>query len=510
MIGATRVWVVGEILTAANMNTFLSTLIEDLAGRNGAILLEGPLEVVGGASGYFRAPSLTTVQRDALTPVDGFQVYNSTDNQMQFRENGAWVAIGSHAATHAGGAADDIGGQAMIWTVDQVWNDNIGIVLGTNDPGRTRIFHDGTDLFFDNFVGASASAVMMALADGFPSPDGTAVHIWRGTAGVVTAGSDAALVIEDNGELALQFLAPNANASLIFFGSLASNVRGVFGYHGSADTPADTFTWRTAGNVERLRYSSGAFAFQESTTISTTAGDIILNPAGDLNTNTRLVFTAGKTVTAGAYVIQRDTSPTNDLIINVPTGAQISLRINDIDELLVDPDTVDIQDNNLVTTGEVQAALYKTGLITVYKASGETVAGTTLQDDDDLVFAAGTNETWLGHILLIYAAAEAGDIACRLTGPTGSVITLGQIGMDIGSTSINGEGRWEGLSEQAVTTGIVVNGGEDSSDVTLLLPFSAKLGGTAGNIQLQWSKNGAGGGSTTVRPGSYLFAMRVS
>lgn len=279
MIGATRVWVVGEILTAANMNTFLSTLIEDLAGRNGAVLLEGPLEVVGGAGGYFRAPSLTTVQRDNLTPVDGFQVYNSDDNQMQFRENGAWVAIGSHAASHAGGGADDIGGQAMIWTVDQVWNDNVGIVLGTNDPGRTRIFHDGTDLFFDNFVDASASAVMMALADGFPSPDGTSMHIWGGTAGAVTPNGLSRLIVESSSTAAvyLSILGPNSAAKGILFGEPASAIRGQLIYFGSTDTPADTLQFTTAG-VARLNISAGAFAFLEATVISCTAGGIDFDP----------------------------------------------------------------------------------------------------------------------------------------------------------------------------------------------------------------------------------------
>lgn len=39
-------------------------------------------------------PRLTTVQRDALTGFNGMSLYNSTANQFQFRENGAWVSMG--------------------------------------------------------------------------------------------------------------------------------------------------------------------------------------------------------------------------------------------------------------------------------------------------------------------------------------------------------------------------------------------------------------------------------
>ncbi len=37
------------------------------------------------------APTMTTTQRDALTPVNGMQIYNSTTAVFNFYENGAWV-----------------------------------------------------------------------------------------------------------------------------------------------------------------------------------------------------------------------------------------------------------------------------------------------------------------------------------------------------------------------------------------------------------------------------------
>lgn len=51
---------------------------------------QGALDV-SSTSGAFIVPRMTTAQRDALTAVNGMIVYNTTTNQFNFRENGAWV-----------------------------------------------------------------------------------------------------------------------------------------------------------------------------------------------------------------------------------------------------------------------------------------------------------------------------------------------------------------------------------------------------------------------------------
>ena len=88
-IGATRVWSVGEILTAANKNTYERTVLEDLAGRNGPVEYEDAIVI----------DSLTTTERDAITLTgtgglgasgNGLVIYNSTKNVFERYENGAW------------------------------------------------------------------------------------------------------------------------------------------------------------------------------------------------------------------------------------------------------------------------------------------------------------------------------------------------------------------------------------------------------------------------------------
>ena len=50
----------------------------------------GRVEVAGGP---FKAASLTTVQRDALTAENGDIIYNTTDNKFQGYENGSWANL---------------------------------------------------------------------------------------------------------------------------------------------------------------------------------------------------------------------------------------------------------------------------------------------------------------------------------------------------------------------------------------------------------------------------------
>ena len=98
-IGTPRLWSVGEILTASNMNTYISNVLEDLAGRNGPVEFEDAIVV----------DSLATTERDALTAANGMIIYNTNLNVFQRYENGAWVSYTDLAAlTIASAAQGDV------------------------------------------------------------------------------------------------------------------------------------------------------------------------------------------------------------------------------------------------------------------------------------------------------------------------------------------------------------------------------------------------------------------
>lgn len=56
----------------------------------GTISPQGALDVVS-TTGAFIVPRMTTAQRDSLAVVNGMIIYNTTTNQFNFLENGAWV-----------------------------------------------------------------------------------------------------------------------------------------------------------------------------------------------------------------------------------------------------------------------------------------------------------------------------------------------------------------------------------------------------------------------------------
>jgi len=243
------------------------TLTNDLTvanGGTGASTLTGIL--IGNGTSAFTATSSL-----ASNNIDDVYLFNNADDTTsgKLTIGGGFI---SQASSTINSTLNVIG--------DLTINDNSALELGTDQD--SRIYYDGTDTFWD-LRAIGTGDLMIALEGSFPSPDPGAVHIWKGSAGTISADSLSSLIIEENGRAILQFLVPNNERSDIFFGSPANVFQGFISYLGSTDTPADTMMFGTAAS-ERLHYSANAFAFQEVTTISTTAGALTLSP----NTNTVL------------------------------------------------------------------------------------------------------------------------------------------------------------------------------------------------------------------------------
>lgn len=170
--------------------------------------------------------------------------------------------------------------------------------FGTTNGTDWDFYHNGSDMYLQKNTGG----LMLALAASPPAPDNDFVHIWNGSAGTITAQATSLLVIEDDASIRIEVMTPAANFGQLIMSSPTADDFGALSYNHASMTPAST--WRiSSANAERLYYSAGAFAFQETTTISTSAGSLDLDPTTNvrLNTNNNHGTTVGTNIlSAGA------------------------------------------------------------------------------------------------------------------------------------------------------------------------------------------------------------------
>jgi hypothetical protein len=148
----------------------------------------------------------------------------------------------------------------------------------------------------------------------------------------------------------------------------------------------------------------------------------------------------------------------------------------------------------------------------IRKSSDETLdTSSTLQDDDELVFAAGANETWEFEFVLrvgIDGTATV-DMKLGLTTPSGATVNFAVLGPAVTSPNVGDSNVWmvheDETREHTVGTH-VSNGAEGLVWVKGLIANGA----TPGDVQLQWAQNSSTGTNLRVFAGSYLVARRFA
>ena len=161
-----RTFVVGEIVTASILNTHLRDQFRYLKGMDGVPTIQSGL-IIDNSLGteYLTVPSLTTTQRDALTPVNGMVIYNSTLTVFQRRENGAWISYNNLATmVIASQAQGDIFYAASATAIARLGAGTSGYVLRTQGPAANPIW-DGTVLAYTEIASPPSQAGTASWTD---------------------------------------------------------------------------------------------------------------------------------------------------------------------------------------------------------------------------------------------------------------------------------------------------------------------------------------------------------
>mgnify|MGYP001617909989 CR=1 FL=1 len=142
----------------------------------------------------------------------------------------------------------------------------------------------------------------------------------------------------------------------------------------------------------------------------------------------------------------------------------------------------------------------------VRKTADETVNNSsTLQNDDELLFAIAANEIWLVQGFLSFNSSTVADIRSAITVPAGATLIVNSMALAVGTAASNGEL----LNTSSTTSGGAVLAGGTGADSVQRLWAIVVNGANAGNCQVQWAQSTAEASNTIVRANSFLQAFKV-
>lgn len=179
--------------------------------------------------------------------------------------------------------------------------------------------------------------------------------------------------------------------------------------------------------------------------------------------------------------------------------------------MTAEADIAAIDNGGANTAAEVRTALTSVldrAGISVVKTSDESVtSSTTLQDDDELLFAVGANEEWVVEFFLRCDGATGGDFKATVSAPSGSTGWAGVVGP--GTTATTFENATANNQLQNIGAAPPVGMLGTGNSVLVLVSAYIAVGGTSGNVVLQWAQQASSGTATRVLIGSHLTAHKV-
>lgn len=145
--------------------------------------------------------------------------------------------------------------------------------------------------------------------------------------------------------------------------------------------------------------------------------------------------------------------------------------------------------------------------LAAYKPGDESVtSSTTLQNDDSLSISLAANATYFFVCNLDYegAALSTGDLQWKWSLPSGATMRYHRLGIDATSSGNPTNGF---LSTETANPSGGTGGAGALKGVTMI--GSVSVGGTHGNMQLQWAQLHSNVTPTIVHAGSVLVAWQI-
>jgi hypothetical protein len=142
-------------------------------------------------------------------------------------------------------------------------------------------------------------------------------------------------------------------------------------------------------------------------------------------------------------------------------------------------------------------ALYR---VLVRKTADESVANNTMQDDNELFWSIGANETWGFNVYIGSYVNGNADWQHTFNTPSGAT------GVTMDQGTVCGVAGYHGV--QSIGTSVAY-GGTSTGDGTIHIYGVVANGSNAGNVNFRWAQlTTFGGDPSIVRAGSFLTAQR--
>lgn len=163
------------------------------------------------------------------------------------------------------------------------------------------------------------------------------------------------------------------------------------------------------------------------------------------------------------------------------------------------------------TSGEVLSAAslnsFMTQQIIAIKPSDESVANTTLQNDDHLFLSVSANTDYILDGIITFRADDTVGINVGFTGPSGASLNwtvfayFGTGNITIDAMTLTAVQGLQGLGS---------GGGSNVFRRALYPKGILRIGGTSGTFQFRWAQSNSSANATLVAANSYIRLTKVS